>query len=125
MRRYRSGDGFEIWVGRSAMANDRLCAAGRGHDVWLHARGLPGSHVLVRRDRNQDIPPATLIDAAHLAAYFSKAKGEPQVDVMHTELRYVKKTKGAPPGQVGVAKSKTLRVNVEDARMRALLDTLR
>ncbi len=121
-RRFTSIDGFELWVGRSAAANDRLLAAGKGHDVWLHARGLPGSHVLIRRDRNQEHPPSTLLDAAHLAAFYSKAKGEPLVDVMVTELRYVKKVKGSAPGQVGVSKSKTVRVTIEDDRMARLLD---
>ncbi|MEQ8980761.1 MAG: hypothetical protein RL846_22655, partial [Deltaproteobacteria bacterium] len=74
-----------------------------------------------RNDKGQSPSSEALLDAAHLAAFYSSAKNDAKVEVLHTEARHVKKTKGAPPGLVGVAKSKTLLVRMDSARLDRLL----
>ncbi len=121
-RRFRASDGTEIWVGRGAKENDRLTlSAARAYDRWLHARGVTGAHVIVKCLPNTEPSPEAVLDGAHLAIQYSAAKNEPRADVIVTEVRNVKKTKGAPAGQVGVAKSRTLHVVVEPARLERLL----
>ena len=121
-RRFEAADGTEIRVGRGAKENDRLTLQGaRGHDRWLHVRGGTGAHVVLRCAPGRDPHPEALLDAAHLAIHYSEARREGRADVMLAEARHVKKTKGAPPGRVGVAKSRTLHVVIEPERLRRLL----
>lgn len=121
-RRMESADGHEIRVGRGAKENDRLTFSGaRGHDLWLHARGVPGAHVLLRLSKGESPPEQALLDAAHLAVFFSGAKGEAKAEVVYTEARHVKKAKGAAPGSVTLSKEKTLLLRVEEDRLRRLL----
>jgi len=111
-REYRSSEGWTILVGRGARANDRLTfGVSAPHDFWMHAAGSPGAHVVVRNpSRKPQIPPRTLKEAAALAAFFSKARGGGAVDVHYTQRRYVRRPRGAPPGQVLVKRFRTVRV---------------
>ncbi len=103
--------GWEILIGRSAEGNDRLTSRlARDNDLWLHAEGMPGSHVLIRNPRKTEIPLAVLIKAASLAAFYSKGKGADKVPVTYTEARFVKKPKGAKPGLVTLTQRKTLMI---------------
>ncbi len=121
-RRFEAEDGSEIWVGRGAKENDRLSFnVAKADDIWLHARGTAGAHVVLRNEKGQSPSPDALLDAAHLAAFYSSAKSEAKVEVMYTEARHVKKTKGAPAGLVGVAKSKTMLVRIDAKRWDRLL----
>jgi predicted ribosome quality control (RQC) complex YloA/Tae2 family protein len=121
-RRFTGHGGAEILVGKDAAANDRLTLSfARGHDLWLHARGVAGAHVLLRLERNQPPPQEALLDAAHLAAHYSDARREPKVEVVVTEARYVKKLKGAPAGQVSLSREKTILLLVQPARLSRLL----
>jgi len=121
-RRFMSVDGHEIRVGRGAAENDRLTFnASRGHDLWLHARGVPGAHVLLRLAKGSSPTSEALLDAAHLAIYYSGSKTEARAEVMYAEAKYVRKVKGAPPGQVVVSKDKTIVIRVEEGRMKRLL----
>lgn len=122
-RRYEARDGSEIRVGKGAEGNDRLTASARGADLWLHARGVPGAHVVLRARPGGSSDSEAVLDAAHLAAHFSSAKKDAKVDVLCTEARYVRKTKGAPAGQVGVARSRTLRVTMDPGRLVRLLES--
>lgn len=121
-RRYTAIDGSEVHVGKNARSNDRLTAAAKGDDLWLHARGVPGAHVVVPQRGGHRASPDAVIDAAHLAVHFSDAKGESKAEVVVTEARHVKKTKGAAPGLVGVSKSRTLLVTMESERIGRLLE---
>lgn len=97
---FYSADGFVIRVGRNSAQNDRLTLRqSQGHDIWLHVKDGPGSHVVIRTE-GQEVPPRTLHQAAMLAAYFSKAKDSTNVPVDYTEIRSVWKANGARPGQV-------------------------
>lgn len=121
-RAFTAKDGSTIRVGKGAAANDRLTFSGaKGTDIWLHARGVTGAHVILSNAKGAAPHPEALLDAAHLAVHYSSAKGEAKAEVIHTEVRHVKKTKGAPAGQVGIAKSKTMLVRMERARLDRLL----
>jgi len=110
-------EGWEILVGRSAAANDRLSTRlARPDDLWLHAEGLAGSHVLVRNPKKADIPPGVLVKAASLAAFYSKGKAALKVPVAYTQARFLGKPKGARPGLVTLARRRTLLVKPEDPK---------
>jgi len=103
-------EGFTIWVGRNARDNDRLLRAASPDDLWMHAKGLPGSHVIVRSRGSEDVPESVCRYAARLAAANSKARGERHVAVMVAKVKHVKKPRGAPAGLVHVRKADTLAV---------------
>jgi predicted ribosome quality control (RQC) complex YloA/Tae2 family protein len=122
-RAFRSANGARILVGRSARDNDALTLhVARGNDVWLHARGVQGSHVVI-----PDAGPApdarTLGDAALLAAHFSRARGDQAAEVAWTRRKHVRKPKGAAPGSVIATQERTLRVRLDAARLAELLST--
>ncbi len=103
-RRFDLGGGFEAWVGRNARQNQELTFhVAQKYDLWLHARGVPGSHVVLHKP-NRDAEPGRrrLHAAASIAAYFSKARGSGLVPVMVTERKYVTSPRGAAPGEVRV-----------------------
>ena len=122
-RTFRSASGARILVGRSARDNDELTLrVARGNDVWLHARGVQGSHVVV--PGAGDAPDArTLGDAALLAAHFSRARGEDAAEISWTRRKHVRKPKGAAEGSVIATQERTLRVRLDGARLAALLST--
>lgn len=100
-------EGFTILVGRSGSENDRLVRLARSDDVWLHAREVPGAHVVIRTD-GRPVPNEVLQRAAELAAWHSRARGERKVAVSYTEARYVRKPKGAPPGTVTLLREQVI-----------------
>ena len=111
-----------ILVGRGAADNDALTLrVAKPHDLWLHARGTSGAHVVVPLSKNETCPPELLIDAAHLAAHFSSARGEPIADVTHVDRRYVRKPRGFPPGTVAVDREKVIALRVDPDRLARLL----
>lgn len=111
VRRFRSRDGFEILVGKKSKDNDHLTFRIAGSlDTWMHAADYPGSHVVIRNPGRKEIPPGTLNDAARLAAFYSKARGESKAAVHYTLKKFVHKPKGARPGLVSLADFKTLMV---------------
>lgn len=97
---YNSPNGLTIFVGKSAQHNDYVTfELGDKNDVWLHARGMPGSHVIIKT-QGQEVPDATLEMAAELAAYYSKGQQSGKVEVTYTAQKYVRKVKGQHPGLV-------------------------
>jgi predicted ribosome quality control (RQC) complex YloA/Tae2 family protein len=108
---FRLASGREVWVGRSARDNDLLTQRhAHGHDLWLHAQGVEGSHVVLRTG-GQPALAADVEAAAQLAAQFSKAKHSQTVPVVVTEKRYVRKPRKAVPGAVVAERAKTLFVS--------------
>lgn len=103
-RRFLLRDGFEVWVGRNAAQNEQLTFHhARPFDWWLHARGVAGSHVVLRLPHRQARPDKPLVAvAAALAAWFSKARHLDDVPVIVTQRKYVRRLKGAAPGAVRV-----------------------
>lgn len=101
--------GEAIWVGRGGADNHQLTFRhARGNDHWLHVRDAPGSHVIVPTPKGGTPHPETLRDAAALAVHHSTLRGEPGVEVMVTQRKHVRAVKGAGPGRVTVAASRTL-----------------
>ena len=105
-------DGWEICVGKNAKSNATLTAKLSGpHDLWLHARGVPGSHVVIRRPNIAAQVPRPIIEsAAQIAAYFSDARTQPLAPVIVTERKYVRLVKGGPPGLVRVDREEVVMV---------------
>jgi predicted ribosome quality control (RQC) complex YloA/Tae2 family protein len=105
-------EGFEILVGREAEDNEVLTfEVADPNDVWLHvAGGVPGSHVVVRNPENLEVPRPVLESAAAAAAWYSKARGAPRVEVHFCRVADVSKLDGAPVGQVEIRRWKAVRV---------------
>jgi predicted ribosome quality control (RQC) complex YloA/Tae2 family protein len=119
---YRTEDGHKVLVGRGAADNDRLTVSvARPQDLWLHARGYPGAHVVVPLQRGEAPPPGALLDAATLAAHHSDARGQDLVEVTWTERRYVRKARKSAVGQVTVDRERVLALRLEPARLARLL----
>jgi predicted ribosome quality control (RQC) complex YloA/Tae2 family protein len=109
-------------VGRSAKDNDELTLRySKPSDLWLHARNLTGSHVIVSLEKSENPSQDVLIDGAHLAAYFSSARNDNDAEVMYALKKYVHKPKGAPPGTVKLLKSKTLYLKIDEMRLKNIL----
>jgi len=100
-RTYVTNDGWEVWVGRSNTDNDLIThRLSNPHDFWFHVVGAPGSHVILRRPtRNSKPRPTTLVEAAQIAAFFSKARKQTRVPVIYTERKFVSKPRRGKPGQ--------------------------
>ena len=111
-RKYTSPDGFQIYVGRNSKENDLLLRRiASSRDMWLHAKQIHGSHVVIRNPENKPgIPMPTLLKAAQIAAFFSKAQHASYVPVDYTWFRYVVKPKGTASGFVTYTHEKTLYV---------------
>ena len=124
-RRFSSSEDYAIFVGRNNNQNDELTMRfANGNDLWLHVGGgRPGSHVVVRLPRNKTASLETLLDAATLAVHFSKARGEPRVEVIYTFRKHVRKPKGLPAGAVVPAQTKAVTVHADPERLRRLLDS--
>lgn len=113
--------GVVVRVGRGAKDNEALVKSARGHDVWLHARDFTGAHVIIPSTGGA-VPDAVFFDAAHLAAWFSAARGERHVDLQHTRVKHLKKAgPGGPPGLFMVAHETVTHLRVDDGRTRTLL----
>ncbi|WP_437303053.1 NFACT RNA binding domain-containing protein [Sorangium sp. So ce388] len=121
---FRSASGAAILVGRGAADNDALTTKhARPHDLWLHAKGVSGSHVVVPLPKGASCPADVLVDAATLAAHFSDARGEAVCEVSYVPRRHVRKPRGAAPGAVTFDREKVIAVRVEAERLSRLLAT--
>jgi len=109
-RTYVTSDGWEVWVGRSNTDNDLIThRLSNPHDFWFHVVGAPGSHVILRRPtRNSKPRPTTLVEAAQIAAFFSKARKQTRVPVIYTERKFVSKPRRGKPGQAVCAREREL-----------------
>ncbi len=107
---FTSPDGFKILIGRNNKQNDMLTTKlADKTDIWLHTKNITGSHVIIRAD-GQEVPDDTVMYAARLAAFHSKAKNSSQVPVDYVPVRFVKKPSGAKPGMVIFTNNRTLYV---------------
>ncbi len=117
-RTFESFDGLTILVGKSAKDNDYLTLkVAKPDDLWLHARGCPGSHVVVRLDKATDVPHETLRDAATLALFYSDLKKSGKGEVIHTLRKFVKKSKGLKAGAVHVTREKSIWIELKKERL--------
>ncbi|KAL4458209.1 hypothetical protein ABPG75_013074 [Micractinium tetrahymenae] len=100
-RRYTSPGGFAVLVGRNSRQNEELtCRMAQPGDVWMHARGVPGAHLLMRIPAGRAPEDADLAFAADLAGWFSKARTQGKCDVTVCDPKDISKPTGAKPGQV-------------------------
>ncbi len=107
-RRYQLDARHVVYVGRNAKENDLLTHSFASRkDLWFHARGVPGSHIVLK-GANQSTPPEILKKAASIAAYYSKSRNSEIVPVSYTEKRYVRKPRKSPPGTAAPEREKTL-----------------
>jgi len=105
-------EGYKIWVGRNSEANDKLTQQyASKNDIWLHARSVAGSHVIIKVQAGKTVPKPVLERAAELAAWFSKGKTETLCPVIYTPKKFVRKVKGGKPGQVMVDKEEVIMVS--------------
>jgi len=104
--------GNAIYIGKSGNENDEVTFSLAGpNDSWLHARGVPGSHVVIRWRNQGDEAPETIEAAAKLAAWYSRNRNSGSVEVDIAPRRYVRKIKGAGPGMVTYRNERTIAVN--------------
>ncbi len=109
--RFTSVDGYEILVGKNNRQNDELTLRmAYSTDIWFHTKNIPGSHTVVRTKGTGEAPDTTLMQAAKIAAYFSKGRNSSQVPVDYTVVKNVKKPNGAKPGMVIYDKYNTVYV---------------
>jgi predicted ribosome quality control (RQC) complex YloA/Tae2 family protein len=110
-RRFRTSDGFEVFVGRNDRENDELTfRTARPLDVWMHAADYPGSHVVIRNPARAEVPPRSIAEAAELAAFYSQAKREAKAAVHYTQRKFISKPPRAKPGLVRLSSFKTILV---------------
>ena len=97
---YISSDGFDIFVGKNNFQNDELTfKQATGNDWWFHAKKMAGSHVIVKTP-DGELPDRTFEEAGRLAAYYSKGRTAPKVEIDYIQKKHVKKPGGAKPGFV-------------------------
>jgi predicted ribosome quality control (RQC) complex YloA/Tae2 family protein len=106
--------GFTILVGKGARENDELTLKyAKKNDLWLHAKDVTGSHVVLKQQSSKPFPQEVVEKAAQAAAFYSKRKSDSLSPVIVTPKKYVRKPKGLPPGMVHVDKEDTILVKPE------------
>lgn len=106
----QSRDGFTVLIGKNSRQNEEVTFhQATANDMWLHARGVPGSHVIIKA-AGRDIPRSTIEQAASLAAYYSQARGSTTAPVDYTLQKHVRHMKGGGPGMVIYERERTIYV---------------
>lgn len=98
---YISSDGYDIYIGRNNYQNDELTFKfANGNDWWFHAKGMPGSHVIVRNDKEGPMPDRVFEEAGKLAGFYSKGRESDKIEIDYLQKKNVKKPAGSAPGFV-------------------------
>lgn len=98
---YLSSDGYDMYVGKNNYQNDELTFKfATGNDWWFHAKGMPGSHVIVRNDKDGQMPDRVFEEAGKLAGYYSKGRESDKIEIDYLQKKNVKKPAGSAPGFV-------------------------
>lgn len=119
---YISSDGYHIYVGKNNLQNDELTFSfANGGDWWFHAKGAPGSHVIVKTN-GDELPDRTFEEAGKLAAYYSKNRGSDKVEIDYVEKKHVKKPNGAKPGFVVYYTNYSLVIDSDISNIKAVQD---
>jgi predicted ribosome quality control (RQC) complex YloA/Tae2 family protein len=117
VRRFRSSDGLEIFCGKHNLGNDYLLRhLARDRDLWFHSQGVPGSHVLLKVGRGEP-GQGSILEAASIAAYYSRGRGSTRLPVDYTPVRNVRRPKGAKPGMVIYFHQKTVLVKPDKEKV--------
>ena len=115
-----STDGFDIYVGKNDKQNDYLTHRfAKKQDIWLHTKNIAGSHVIIKTFSKQ-VPHNTLLEAAQLSVFFSKARGGENIPVDYTAIAYVKKIHNAPIGKVTYTRYRTLYITPDESLIKSL-----
>lgn len=115
---YISSDGYHIYVGKNNYQNEELTFKfATGGDWWFHAKGIPGSHVILKADSEKDIPVRAFEEAGRLAAYYSKGRGQEKVEIDYTQKKNVKKPGGGKPGFVVYYTNYSLMIDSDISRI--------
>lgn len=119
---YLSSDGYHIYVGKNNLQNEELTFHfASGNDWWFHAKGIPGSHVIVKTN-GEELPDRTFEEAGKLAAYYSKNRGSEKIEIDYIEKKHVKKPKGGKPGFVVYYTNYSLMIDSDISQIRQLED---
>ena len=119
---YLSSDGYHIYVGKNNLQNEELTFHfASGNDWWLHAKGIPGSHVIVKTN-GEELPDRTFEEAGKLAAYYSKNRGSEKIEIDYIEKKHVKKPKGGKPGFVVYYTNYSLMIDSDISQIKQLED---
>ena len=117
---YLSSDGYDIYVGKNNYQNEELTFKfATGNDWWFHAKGMPGSHVIVK-SRNEELPDRVFEEAGKLAAYYSKGRTAPKVEIDYIQKKHIKKPNGAKPGFVVYYTNYSLMAEPDISRLQEL-----
>lgn len=118
---YVSSDGFHMYVGKNNFQNDELTFKfASGNDWWFHAKQIPGSHVVVKMGNADELPDRTFEEAARLAAYYSKGRGQEKVEIDYIQKKHVKKPNGAKPGFVVYYTNFSMAIDSDISQIRAV-----
>src|SRR5438309_7813329 len=122
--RFTSEAGDSILVGRNSRENEELTfGLARSHDLWLHASGAPGSHVVLRLEKGAELRKASLIDAATLALHYSDLCKSGQGEVLYAFRKHVRKPRGAKPGLATLTQDKRLFIKLDRKRLQQLKES--
>ncbi len=122
--RFTSEAGDSILVGRNSRENEELTfGLARSHDLWLHASGAPGSHVVLRLEKGAELRKESLLDAATLALHYSDLRKSGQGEVLYAYRKHVRKPRGAKPGLVTVTQDKRLFIKLDRKRLQQLKES--
>ncbi len=110
-RRFDLGGGYILYVGKSAQNNDELTMRfAKQNDLWFHARGVSGSHAVLRCTDSKKVPKNIVEASASIAAYYSKSRNAKYTPVVFTQRKYVRKPKGAAVGAVVLEREEVVMV---------------
>ena len=121
---FTSSDGYTILIGRNNKQNDELTIKmSYSTDIWMHTKNIPGSHTLIRTNgqSENDIPDRTIVEAAELAAYFSKARSGTGIAVDYTQVKNIRKPNGSKPGFVIYEANYTVYVTPDESLVERLM----
>lgn len=118
---FSSRMGVKIWVGKNAQSNEKLTfSLARGSDWWFHVNEYPGSHVILKVNKNSEPDPESIQDAIQLAIAYSKAKDKGEVEVYMTQCKFISRMGKGKMGKVQVSKHRTVHSHFDPERMRHL-----
>lgn len=119
---YISSDGYHMYVGKNNLQNEELTFSfANGNDWWFHAKGAPGSHVIVKTG-GDELPDRTFEEAGRLAAYYSKNRGNDKVEIDYVEKKHVKKPNGSKPGFVVYYTNYSLVIDSDISNLKTVQD---
>lgn len=120
-REFITAQGLKVWVGKSAKDNDKLTFNyANGSDYWLHARDVPGSHVVLHLGKTHSPDEESIQDAVQVALFYSKAKDSQEGEVSITQCKYVRRFGANQPGKVQISEHRVVYAKIDQERLKQL-----